>query len=93
VQLTGERVMRVGAAVVLQERTPEGAREAARRLNYPFLGEIPLDPLIRSQSDDGKPVALDDSTTYGKAFREVAGALAAEVSKATYKVPADIQIE
>jgi len=70
-----------------------GAREAARRLNYPFLGEIPLDPSIRSQSDDGKPVALDDSTTYGKAFRDMAGALAAEISKAAYKAPADIQIE
>jgi hypothetical protein len=30
-QLTSERVMRVGAAVVVQERTPEAAREAARR--------------------------------------------------------------
>ncbi len=30
-QVSGERVMRVGIAVVLQERTPEAAREAARR--------------------------------------------------------------
>ena len=36
-----------------------GAREAAKKLNYSFLGEIPLDLSIREQSDSGKPVALD----------------------------------
>jgi len=70
-----------------------GARDAAGRLNYPFLGEIPLDPSIRLQSDEGKPVALDDSTAYGKAFRDVAGKLAAEISKMNYQAPADIKIE
>ena len=45
-----------------------GAREAAKKLNFAFLGEIPLDLSIREQSDSGKPVALDDSTIYGKAF-------------------------
>jgi ATP-binding protein involved in chromosome partitioning len=57
-----------------------GAREAARKLGFPFLGEIPLDPAIRIQSDGGKPVALDETTAYGKAFQEVAGALAAQIS-------------
>jgi ATP-binding protein involved in chromosome partitioning len=59
-----------------------GAREAARRLGLPFLGEIPLDPVIRAQSDAGKPVALDGKSLNGKAFREVAAALAAQVSAA-----------
>jgi ATP-binding protein involved in chromosome partitioning len=57
-----------------------GAREAANELGFPFLGEIPLDSSIRIQSDSGKPVALDGSTPYGKAFREVAAALAAQIS-------------
>jgi ATP-binding protein involved in chromosome partitioning len=70
-----------------------GAREAALRLGIEFLGEIPLDPAIRIQSDSGKPVALDDSTVYGKAFREVADALAARVSVANYQGPGDISIE
>jgi len=48
----------------------------------PFLGEIPLDPVIRVQSDAGKPVALDGDSVHGKAFREVAVALAQQVSVA-----------
>jgi ATP-binding protein involved in chromosome partitioning len=56
-----------------------GAREAARRLGLPFLGEIPLDPVIRVQSDDGKPVALEEKSVNGKAFQEVAAALVEQV--------------
>jgi len=59
-----------------------GAREAARRLGLPFLGEIPLDPVIRAQSDAGKPVALEDKSVNGKAFQEAARALAEQVSAA-----------
>ena len=70
-----------------------GAREAAHKLGFPFLGEIPLDPAIRIQSDGGKPVALDDSTVYGKAFREVAEALAARISVANYQGAGNISIE
>ncbi|MGA2630997.1 MAG: Mrp/NBP35 family ATP-binding protein [Terriglobia bacterium] len=70
-----------------------GAREAANRLGYPFLGEIPLDVNVRIHSDNGKPVALDDTTPYGKAFQEIAGALAAQISIAGYKVDQGISIE
>ena len=58
-----------------------GARAAAAKMGYAFLGEIPLDTRIRTQSDSGKPVALDDSTPYGKPFAEIAAALEAEVAK------------
>ncbi len=70
-----------------------GAREAAKKLGFRFLGEIPLDMSIRVQSDGGKPVALDDSTVYGKAFQEVAGALAAQISIVNYQTPQEISIE
>ena len=59
-----------------------GAREAARKLGLPFLGEIPLDPVIRVQSDKGRPTALDGETANGKAFQKVAEALAEQVSLA-----------
>jgi ATP-binding protein involved in chromosome partitioning len=59
-----------------------GAREAARKLGLPFLGEIPLDPVIRVQSDRGKPTALDAESANGKAFQKVAAALAEQVSAA-----------
>jgi len=70
-----------------------GAREAAQKFGFPFLGEVPLDPSIRVHSDNGKPVALDDSTAYGKAFQTVAGALAAQVSVANFQTAQDISIE
>jgi ATP-binding protein involved in chromosome partitioning len=58
-----------------------GAREAAERLGYAFLGEIPLDTRIRAESDRGQPVALDGATPQGKAFRDVAVALESELAK------------
>jgi ATP-binding protein involved in chromosome partitioning len=70
-----------------------GAREAAKKLNYAFLGEIPLDMSIREQSDSGKPVALDDSTIYGKAFQEVAEALVSQIVVADSKTGDEISIE
>ncbi len=33
-----------------------GGEATARRLKIPFLGQIPLDPLIRSQADEGMPI-------------------------------------
>ncbi|HEV2383010.1 MAG TPA: Mrp/NBP35 family ATP-binding protein [Terriglobia bacterium] len=60
-----------------------GAREAAERLGYAFLGEIPLDTRIRSESDNGQPVALDGTTPQGQAFREVSAALEAQLALAT----------
>src|SRR5579871_6225774 len=70
-----------------------GAREAAKKLNYAFLGEIPLDLAIREQSDSGKPVALDDSTPQGKAFAQVAAALADQVTMGSLTTTENISIE
>jgi ATP-binding protein involved in chromosome partitioning len=70
-----------------------GAREAAKKLNFAFLGEIPLDLSIREQSDSGKPVALDDSTIYGIAFQEVAEAMVAQISSENHQAAEDISIE
>jgi len=70
-----------------------GARTAAGQLGYPFLGEIPLDMFIRTSSDSGKPVALDESTSQGKAFKEIAGALIEQVSAASSQAAEEIKIE
>lgn len=64
-----------------------GARAAAEKMGYPFLGEIPLDPVVRVQSDHGRPVALNENTPYGKAFHEVASALAAQISIVNFQAP------
>ena len=36
------------------------ARTAAEKLGTPFLGEIPLDILIRETSDGGRPVVVSE---------------------------------
>ncbi|HEX5481267.1 MAG TPA: Mrp/NBP35 family ATP-binding protein [Terriglobia bacterium] len=70
-----------------------GARAAANRMKLPFLGEIPLDAVIRTQSDRGHPVALDDSTGAGRAFLETAQALIAQIERAQEQASQEIQIE
>ncbi len=70
-----------------------GAREAASKLGFPFLGEIPLDANVRIQSDSGKPVVFDDTTPYGKAFQQVASALAAQISIANLQGSEKISVE
>ena len=50
-----------------------GARKEAEKLGVPFLGEAPLDVMIRVNSDDGRPVvgAMPESTQ-ANAFLEIA---------------------
>jgi ATP-binding protein involved in chromosome partitioning len=58
-----------------------GARQAAERLEVPFLGEIPLSTDVRESSDAGKPVvALKPESPQAEAFMAIAQALAAQVS-------------
>ncbi|MEJ2009601.1 MAG: Mrp/NBP35 family ATP-binding protein [Acidobacteriota bacterium] len=64
-----------------------GAKEAASDLGLPFLGEIPLDPKIRIQSDAGRPVALDLNSPLANAYQAVAKALADQVTRAGEQIP------
>ena len=58
-----------------------GARAVAAELNVPFLGEIPLVPLIRETSDAGTPVmARAPEGPEAKAFLAVAEKVAAQIS-------------
>ena len=54
-----------------------GGRREAKRLDVPFLGEIPLDPAIRSASDGGRPIATgaDESDSRVAAFLGIAAAV------------------
>jgi ATP-binding protein involved in chromosome partitioning len=50
-----------------------GARHEAERLNVPFLGEVPLDMLIRQRSDAGDPiVASAPQSAHAQSFRDIA---------------------
>jgi ATP-binding protein involved in chromosome partitioning len=70
-----------------------GARAASEKMGFVFLGEIPLNVNIRIQSDNGSPVALDENTSYGKAFRDAAQRLVEQVQVVGAQTPQEISIE
>ena len=50
-----------------------GAKREAEQLGVPFLGEAPLDPVIRESSDGGRPVAASPSdSAHAGAFLDIA---------------------
>ena len=59
-----------------------GAEAAARQLNLPFLGSIPIVPDLRINSDSGKPHAnFESNPTLRAAFESIAGQLAGQISQ------------
>ena len=59
-----------------------GARREAARLGMDFLGEIPLDIVIRETSDGGFPiVAAEPESANAKAYRAIAEAVWAKVEQ------------
>lgn len=63
-----------------------GGRRTAELLGCPFLGAIPLDPAIMESGDSGIPIVVSEPEgPHGEAFRQVAEAVVAEVSK--YEAP------
>lgn len=62
--------------------------EAAKRLEVPFLGEIPLDTKIRERSDQGTPILVaDPEAPSSKAYTQITEKLAAQISIAAYHAP------
>ncbi len=58
-----------------------GAHNMADERGIPLLGEIPLDPVIRSGGDSGQPILIaDPQSPISEAFRKIAGQVAAKVS-------------
>ncbi len=58
-----------------------GGRRMAERLGVPFLGEVPLDPLVTEGGDQGRPIVIEaPESPAGRAYREIAGAVAAQLS-------------
>ncbi len=48
-----------------------GGKKLAEELNVPLLGQIPLVQSIRESGDDGKPIAVNESSIAGLAFRDL----------------------
>ena len=58
-----------------------GARREAERLGVDFLGEIPLDPVIRETSDGGQPIVITQpDSPHAKSYRALADRVWTKVS-------------
>jgi ATP-binding protein involved in chromosome partitioning len=79
-----------------QERTEifghGGGRKMAEDLSIPLLGEVPIDTRVRSGGDEGAPIvsAAPDAPA-ARAFAEVAGKVAAQISIQNLRVLRVIQ--
>src|SRR6059036_1789833 len=65
-----------------------GGSRAAEELGIPFIGEVPLDLAIRTQSDIGQPIvtAMPDAPS-ARTLRSIAEKVAAQVSIRNYEAP------
>jgi ATP-binding protein involved in chromosome partitioning len=58
-----------------------GGVATAEQYKVPFLGEVPLDVAVREGGDGGKPIVLyNPDAPAAKAFTQIAGSVAAQVS-------------
>lgn len=58
-----------------------GGQSASKRLDVPFLGEIPIDPEIRVRTDMGQPIVIGfPGSPSAKAFRNISQLVAGRVS-------------
>ena len=58
-----------------------GGQRIAQTFNVPFLGQVPLQPNVRTGGDEGQPVVMaDPESPAAQAFQAVAGAVARQVS-------------
>jgi ATP-binding protein involved in chromosome partitioning len=65
-----------------------GGSRAAEQLGIPFLGEVPLDLAIRTQSDMGTPIVLaKPDAPSARNLRAIAERLAAQISIRNYTAP------
>jgi len=65
-----------------------GGSRAAEQLGIPFLGEVPLDLAIRTQSDIGQPiVTAQPDAPSARTLRSIAEKVAAQVSIRSFEAP------
>src|SRR5664279_2147316 len=70
----------------------EGCRKLAEKMNVPLLGQIPLVQSICEGSDNGQPVALEDSVT-GNAFMKLANELVMRVGQRNKEQGPTVKLE
>jgi ATP-binding protein involved in chromosome partitioning len=59
-----------------------GARNEADKLGVPFLGEVPLDMIVRERSDSGQPVVVTaPDSQHAGIYRDIAARVMAEIQR------------
>jgi ATP-binding protein involved in chromosome partitioning len=71
-----------------------GGKVVAERMNVPFLGEVPIDPVVRAGGDDGRPVVVSEpDSPAGIAIREIATKVAAAISVQNVSNPLPVEFK
>ena len=71
-----------------------GGKKAAEEMGIPFLGDIPINPLIRVGGDTGKPIVIaDPNCEESKKIMEIARNMAAQISIRNINAPVIPKIE
>ena len=71
-----------------------GGKKAAEEMGVPFLGDIPINPLIREGGDKGKPILYaDPECEEAKKIKEIARNMAAQISIRNMNTPEIPKIE
>ncbi|MDT0558614.1 Mrp/NBP35 family ATP-binding protein [Ichthyenterobacterium sp. W332] len=65
----------------------EGAKNLAKDLEIPFLGEVPLIQSIRESGDFGRPAAMQSATYLENAFEKITQNVVQEVVKRNTNLP------
>jgi ATP-binding protein involved in chromosome partitioning len=71
-----------------------GGKEVAQRMDVPFLGEVPIDPVVRMGGDSGQPVVIaEPESPAAVAVREIAALVAAAISVRNVQNPLPVEFK
>jgi ATP-binding protein involved in chromosome partitioning len=71
-----------------------GGKVVAQRMNVPFLGEVPIDPVVRVGGDSGQPVVIaEPESPAAIAIREIASKVAAAISVQNVNNPLPVEFK
>jgi ATP-binding protein involved in chromosome partitioning len=71
-----------------------GGEAVAERMNVPFLGEVPIDPVVRAGGDSGQPVVIaEPKSPAAVAINEIAAKVAAAISVQNVSNPLPVEFK
>lgn len=71
-----------------------GGKAVAERMNTPFLGEVPIDPVVRAGGDSGQPVVVaEPDSPPAVAIRDIAAKVAAAISVQNVQNPLPVEFK